>query len=69
MASTINIVTGAVCVVLGLLWIARPVTMSRLQQRFLFLGAGGDDVDFNPTLGRVAGGVLTVFGLYLAIAP
>jgi len=69
MASTFDIALGLLCVILGLLWVARPITMSRLQQRFLFFGAGGDEVDVNTTLGRVAGAVLAVLGLYLAFGP
>jgi hypothetical protein len=64
---TLNAAFGVFCVVVGVLWVVRPVTMSKLQQRFLFFGAGGDDVEINETLGRVTGGVLAVAGLYLVV--
>jgi len=67
MAATTNVVFGVFGIVLGLLWAAKPVTMSRLQQRLLFFGAGGDEVEVNGTLGRVAGIVLAVFGVYLIV--
>ena len=67
MASTANVAFGIFGIVLGVLWAAKPVAMSRLQQRFLFFGAGGDEVEVNETLGRVAGVVLAVSGLYLAV--
>lgn len=65
MAATLNIAFGVFCVVLGILWAIKPIAMSKLQQRFVFLGAGGDEVEINETLGRVAGVVLAVAGLYL----
>lgn len=69
MATTLDAAFGVFCIVLGVLWVAKPVRMSRLQQRFLFFGAGGDEVEINEPLARVAGVVLAGFGLYLALAP
>jgi len=66
MASILNVAFGLFCVVLGIVWAVKPVRMSKLQQRILYLGAGGDEVEINATLGRVAGVFLALVGLYLA---
>jgi hypothetical protein len=67
MQLSLNLAFGVFCVVLGIVWAIDPVLMGKLQQRFLFFGAGGDEVQINETLGRVAGIVLAVAGLYVVL--
>ena len=67
MQSWLTVAFGAFCVVLGVVWAIKPVTMGKLQQQYLYLGAGGDEVQINETLGRVAGLVLAAAGVYLVV--
>ena len=67
MQTSLNLAFAVFCVVLGVVWAIDPVLMGKLQQRFLFFGAGGDEVQINETLGRVAGIVLALAGLYVVL--
>ncbi len=65
-----QVVLGGVAVALGLAWVVRPTTMSRLQIRLLYFGAV-DPADYGNTTGqRIAGRVtgLALAGIGAALA-
>jgi hypothetical protein len=67
MQPSLNLAFAVFCVILGVVWAIDPMLMGKLQQRFLFFGAGGDEVQINETIGRIAGIVLALVGLYVIL--
>ena len=63
-------VVGGAALVLGVAWVLAPTRMSRLQTRLLYAGLADDDygqTDQQRLVGRIAGGLLAVLGVALAL--
>ena len=63
-------VVGGAALVLGVAWVLVPTRMSRLQTRLLYAGLADDDyeqTDQQRLVGRIAGGLLAVLGVALAL--
>ena len=61
---------GGTAVALGVAWVLAPTRMSRLQTRLLYAGLADDDyeqTDQQRLVGRIAGGLLAVLGVALAL--
>ncbi len=65
----LELVVGVVAIVLGVLWVAYPLKMIRLQAKLSYIGdpdPGGERTERRRTIGRIGGVVLAAAGAALA---
>ncbi|WP_225334812.1 hypothetical protein [Halomicrobium urmianum] len=65
----LEFVVGIVALVLGVLWVAYPMKMIRLQAKISYIGdpdPGGPRTDRQRRIGRIGGVVLAASGAALA---